>query len=42
VSHVLTANPDGKIDGLKLHMVPPQYNDINKYSTPGGLMTIMR
>jgi len=43
VSHVLTANPDGKTDGLRLNdRVPAQYNDINKYSTPGGLMTIMR
>jgi len=43
VSHVLTANPDGATDGLRLNeKVPPQYNDISKYSTPGGLMTIMR
>jgi hypothetical protein len=43
VSHVLTANPDGKTDGLRLNgRVSANYNDINKYSTPGGLMTIMR
>jgi hypothetical protein len=34
----LAANPDGKIDGLKLNdTVAPQNTDINKYSTPGGL-----
>jgi hypothetical protein len=43
VSHVLTALPDGKTDGLRLNdKVPERYRDINKYSTPGGLMTIMR
>jgi hypothetical protein len=42
-THIHTANDDGKTDGLRLNSnVPANYNDINKYSTPGGLMTIMR
>jgi hypothetical protein len=38
-----TATPDGKRDGLRFNEgVPGIFNDVNKYSTPGGLMTIMR
>ena len=43
VSHVFTANPDGKTDGLTYDkMAPPEYGNVAKYSTPGGLMMIMR
>jgi hypothetical protein len=43
VSHVFTANPDGKTDGLTYDKgAPAEYNNISKYSTPGGLMLIMR
>jgi len=42
-SHIFSANPDGKTDGLKFNEgAPRQYDDIHKYSTPGGLMSIMR
>ena len=42
VSHVFTANPDGKTDGLIYNkLAPPEYNNITKYSTSGGLMMIM-
>ena len=42
-SHIFTANPDGMTDGLRLNSrVPARYDDIHKYSTPGGLMSIMR
>ncbi|MGH7918070.1 MAG: DUF1329 domain-containing protein, partial [Candidatus Binataceae bacterium] len=42
-SHVLTANRDGKSDGLRANEnVPHEYNNIARYSTPGGLMQIMR
>jgi len=40
---VFTANPDGKTDGLTYDKgAPAEYNNISKYSTPGGLMLIMR
>lgn len=43
VSHVFTANPDGKTDGLTYNKsAPPEYTNVTKYSTPGGLMMIMR
>jgi Protein of unknown function (DUF1329) len=43
VSHVFTANPDGKTDGLTFNTgAPKQFDDVNRFSTPGGLMTIMR
>jgi hypothetical protein len=42
-SDVFTANPDGKTDGLTYNSgTPPQYNNIVKYSTPSGLMQILR
>jgi hypothetical protein len=42
-SHVFSANPDGKTTGIRYNSdVPRLYDDINKYSTPGGLMTIMK
>ncbi|MGH7932394.1 MAG: hypothetical protein ACREQN_04410, partial [Candidatus Binataceae bacterium] len=42
-SHVYTANPDGKTDGLRANEnVPAEFNNITRYSTPGGLMQIMR
>jgi hypothetical protein len=38
-----TASPDGKRDGLRINDdVPAAWDDVSKYSTPGGLMTIMR
>jgi hypothetical protein len=43
VSHVFSANPDGKTDGYTFNSnAPAEYNNIVKYSTPGGLMQIMR
>ncbi len=43
VSHVFTANADGKTDGLRFNKnVPAQYDNVTRYSTPGGLMLIMR
>ncbi len=43
VSHVYTANPDGKTDGLTYDKgAAPEFNNISRYSTPGGLMQIMR
>jgi hypothetical protein len=34
-SHIFSANPDGKTDGLKFNEgAPRQYDDIHKYSTP--------
>jgi hypothetical protein len=43
VSHVFTANPDGKTDGLTYNKsAPREYTDVTKYSTPSGLMMIMR
>ncbi|MBF6571363.1 MAG: DUF1329 domain-containing protein [Candidatus Binataceae bacterium] len=43
VSHVFTANADGKTDGLRFDQnVAPEYNNISRYSTPSGLMQIMR
>jgi hypothetical protein len=43
VSHIFSANPDGKTDGYTFDKnVPPEYNNVVKYSTPGGLMQIMR
>jgi hypothetical protein len=42
-SDVFTANPDGKTDGLTYNSrVPPEYNNIVRYSTPSGLMQILR
>jgi hypothetical protein len=42
-SDVFTANPDGKTDGLTYNSgAPAEYNNIVKYSTPSGLMQIMR
>lgn len=42
-SDVFTANPDGKTDAVTYDAnVPPEYNSITRYSTPGGLMQIMR
>ena len=42
-SDVFTANPDGKTDGLTYNSeAPTQYNNIVKYSTPSGLMQILR
>ncbi len=42
-SDVFTANPDGKTDAVVYDAnVPPEYNSITRYSTPGGLMQIMR
>ncbi len=40
-SHVFTAAPDGS-DLMFNELAPKQYDDIAKYSTPGGLMHIMR
>lgn len=43
VSHIFTAFSDGKTNGLIYDsQVPAEYNNIMKYSTPGGLMQIMR
>jgi hypothetical protein len=43
VSHVFTANADGKTDGLRFNKnVPTQYDNVTRYSTPSGLMQIMR
>jgi hypothetical protein len=42
-SDVFTANPNGKTDGLTYNLgVPPQYNNTVRYSTPSGLMQILR
>ncbi len=42
-SDVFTANPDGKTDGLVYNAgAPTEFNNVAKYSTPGGLMQIMR
>jgi len=42
-SDVFTANPDGKTDGLTYNATAPaEYNNIVKYSTPAGLMQIMK
>ena len=42
-SDVFTANPDGKTDAVTYNAnVPPEFNNITRYSTPGGLMQIMR
>ncbi len=42
-NHVFAANPDGKTTGIRYNSeVPRQYDDINKYSTPGGLMAVMK
>jgi hypothetical protein len=43
VSHIFSANPDGKTDGYTHDKeVPAEYDNIVKYSTPGGLSQIMR
>jgi len=43
VSHVFTANPDGRTDSLTYdHGAPKQFDDLSKYSTPGGLMQILQ
>jgi hypothetical protein len=42
-SDIFTANPDGKTDAVTYDAnVPAEYNNITRYSTPGGLMQIMR
>lgn len=42
-SDVFTANPDGKTDGLTYNQTAPaEFNNIVKYSSPAGLMQIMR
>jgi hypothetical protein len=41
VSHVFTAAPDGKGD-LWADYYRPQYDNVSKYQTPGGLMQLMR
>jgi Protein of unknown function (DUF1329) len=42
-SDVFTANPDGKTDGLTYNAgVPPEYDNVIRYSTPAGLAQIMR
>jgi hypothetical protein len=42
-SDVFTANPDGKTDALTFNAsAPTEYDNITRYSTPGGLMQIMR
>jgi hypothetical protein len=42
-SDIFTANPDGKTDALTYNSgVPPEYDSVVKYSTPAGLMQIMR
>jgi hypothetical protein len=43
VSHIFSADPDGKTDGFTFNgNAPPEYNNVTKYSTPGGLSQIMR
>ncbi len=42
-SDVFTANSDGKSDGLTYNSyAPAEYHNVVKYSTPSGLMQIMR
>jgi hypothetical protein len=43
LTHLFTANRDGKTDGVTYNQkAPKEYDNITKYSTPGGLMQIMR
>jgi Protein of unknown function (DUF1329) len=43
VSHIFSANPDGKTDGFTFNRnAPPEYDNVTRYSTPGGLSQIMR
>jgi hypothetical protein len=42
-SDVFTANPNGTTDAVTYNAnAPVEYNNITRYSTPGGLMQIMR
>jgi hypothetical protein len=43
LTHLFTAGRDGKTDGMTYNQkAPKEYDNISKYSTPGGLMQIMR
>jgi hypothetical protein len=42
-SHIYSANPDGKTQSVVYNQeVPREYNDVAKFSTPAGLMQMMR
>jgi hypothetical protein len=41
VSYITSFNPSGKLE-LWDKQVPPQWNNVSKYASPSGLMTLMR